>query len=395
MTTQAYNGQRAVVEMRAFDDQQIVLDSWTSFSLRETFTDPVGDLGFETIPTRATLATTQQLLVKGRLVLVYVNGALQGVYVISSVNRTLTRQQGVVYQVTAKTMLHAAYEASVNPRLTFSAQTDVPVADLILQVMAPFGFSAVIGNSNASVFAMSGKPVSGRGTGVPVPALKHQDCQAQEGETAYAFCARILNRLAVVMRQSYDGKLLLTSPDYTQAPLYALAQSFNGRYSPGADVMLSVSDVSTNDGQFSEVRVRGTRAEKQAVQTVAEPDVTVTASVLPTRSAYSSSFQPSKPRIIKDKTARDIPRSRNIGTLAISLPAVNAYKLTCEVAGLVSATGAVWSVDTVAQVTCEAFGIDEPMWILQRELVQDRQGGQRTKLELVPVGALVLGELPQ
>ena len=395
MATQTYSGQRVVVEMRAFDDQQIVIDSWISFSLRETFTDPVGDLSFETIPTRDMLPSVNQLLVKGKLVLIYVNGAAQGAYVISSVSRNLSRQNGVVFSCTAKTLLHAAYEASVNPRLTFSAKTDVPVVDLILEVMSPFGFGTVIGDNTASVFAASGKPVSGRGTGVPVPALKHQDCQAQEGETAYAFCARIVNRLGVVLRQSYDGKLLVCAPDYAQAPLYTVAQSFNGRYPVDADVMLSCSDTSTNDGQFSEVRVRGTRAEKQAVQTVAEPDVTVPASALPARSAYSSSFQLSKPRIIKDKTARDIQRSQNIATLALSLPAVSAYQFTCEVPGIVSATGAVWQVDTVANVVCEAFGINEPMYVLERELSQDRNSGQRTRLKLIPLGALVLGEIPQ
>lgn len=395
MATQTYSGQRVVVEMRAFEDQQIVIDSWTSFSMRETFTDPVGDLVFETIPTRDTLPRINQLLVKGQLVLIYINGAIQGVYIISGVRRTLTRQNGAVFACTAKTLLHAAYEASVNPRLTFSAKTDVPVADLILQVMAPFGFSTVIGDNSASVYAASGKPVSGRGTGVPVAALKHQDCQAQEGETAYAFCARIVNRLGVVLRQSYDAKLLVCAPDYAQAPLYTVAQSFNGRYPTDADVMLTCSDNSTNDGQFSEVRVRGTRAEKQSVNTVAEPDVTVPASVLPTRSAYSSTQQFYKPRIIKDKTARDIQRSKNLATLALSLPAINAYQFMCEVPGVVSATGAVWQVDTVAQVVCDAFGINEPMWILERELSQDRTAGQRTRLKLIPIGALVLGELPQ
>jgi prophage tail gpP-like protein len=60
----------------------------------------------------------------------------------------------------------------------------------------------------------------------------------------------------------------------------------------------------------------------------------------------------------------------------------------------VSATGAVWSIDTIARVYCEAFDIDEDMWILQRELMQDRSGGQRTRLKLIPKGALVLGEIP-
>jgi prophage tail gpP-like protein len=55
----------------------------------------------------------------------------------------------------------------------------------------------------------------------------------------------------------------------------------------------------------------------------------------------------------------------------------------------------VWQVDTVANVVCEAFGINEPMYVLERELSQDRNSGQRTRLKLIPLGALVLGEIPQ
>lgn len=388
------SGQRTIVEMRAFEDEQVVLDSWTNFSLRETYTDPVGDFVFETIPTLETLPRISRLLQKGEPVFIYVNGALQGVYVISTVRRTMSRSHGVIFSATCKTLLHAAYEGTVDPRISFSAQTDVPVVDLILQAMSPFGFGTVIGDTAASVYAASGKRIDGRSNPLPVQALKHQDCQAQEGETAYAFCARILNRLGVVLRQSVDGKLLVSAPDYNQLPAYTLAQSFVGNWPPMSDVMLTCEDISSNDGVFSECRVRGTRSEQPGVNTVAEPDVTVLASVLPARSQYTSFVQATKAKIIKDKSSRDLPRARNIATLAMGMTAINGYTLTCEVPGIVSATGAVWSIDTIARVYCEAFDIDEDMWILERELMQDRSGGQRTRLKLIPKGALVLGEIP-
>lgn len=387
-------GQKTVVEMRSVADQQVVLDSWTSFSLRETYTDPVGELQFETIPTTNNLPAISALLQKGEVVLIYVNGAIQGAYVISSVRRTVSRQGGVVFSITCKTLLHAAYEGSVDPRITFSAKTDVPVVDLILQVMSPYGFGVVIGDNAANVYAISGKRIDGRAQPLPVQALKHQDCQAQEGETSYAFCARILNRLGVVMRQSVDGKLLITAPDYNQLPAYTLAQTFSGNWPPMSDAMLNCEDMSSNDGVYSECRVRGTRSEQQGANTVAEPDVTIPASTLPTRSQYTSFVQPTKPKIIKDKSSRDLPRAKNVATLAMGITAINGYQFSCEVAGLVSATGTIWSIDTVARVYCEALDVNEDMWVLERELTQDRQGGQRTRLKLIPKGALVLGEIP-
>src|SRR5690606_3864877 len=150
----------------------------------------------------------------------------------------------------------------------------------------------------------------------------------------------------------------------------------------------------SNDGQFSECNTRGMRPDSQSETATATPKANVLAGVaLPSRSAYSSSAAPHKPLNIRDKMAADVNRCTNVATLALSLRAARAFSVSGEVDGFLSESGAVWTVNTVVHVTIAALQIDEPMWILSREFVQDKPGGQRTRLTLIPLGALTLGDL--
>jgi len=430
--------QTARVEMQF--DASFTIDSWVSFSLRQSFTDPLGEFHFRCEPPRDQIATYNKRVIKGELVALFANGAPQANMLISSVKRSLNAQSGVTYDITCKSVLQTPYEGAVDPRLTLNAQTDVPVTTAVLQALAPYGFSSIIGDTSASANAISGKPIGNRTVNiVPVSALKHQDCQAQEGESAYQFASKIFSRFGCALRVDVYGTLMVSAPDYDQEAAYTLASSFSQSVPPNSNLMLNVEDHSTNDGQFSEVRVRGQR--NNASTSVAEPDAaasalsdaqlvalapsynqpalaallatraaeraakkqptpqaldpSLSASALPVRSRYRAIAQASyKPKIIKDKNSRDTQAATNLAKLALTLPAVNAYKLTCEVDGIVSATGRVWQIDTIAHVYCEQFDIDDEMWILEVTLEQDAQSGQRAKLTLIPKGALVLGDLP-
>jgi prophage tail gpP-like protein len=432
--------QTAKVEMQF--DAGFTIDSWVSFSLRNTFTDPLDEFKFQCKPPRDQIATYNDRMTKGVLVAIFANDAPQANMLISTVGRSATADGGVVYDVTCKSVLQTPYEGAVDPRLALSAQTDVPVTTAVLQAFAPYGFSTIIGDTSASANAIGGAPIGNRTVGiVPVAALKHQDCQAQEGETAYAFASKLFTRLGCCLKVDVTGALMLSAPDYDQEAVYTLSQSFSQSVPPSSNMMLSVSDTSTNDGQFSEVILRG--QTNSASSTVAEPDagvsalsdaqyialvpvthraiaqqflaaraadratkkqpvpvpidptVSASASALPLRSRYHAIPQASyKPKIIKDKLSRDRQRCQSTAKLALTLPAVNAYQLECEVDGIVSATGRIWQIDTIAHVYSEALGVDDDMWILERVLTQDANGGQKTKLKLIPKGVLVLGDIP-
>mgnify|MGYP000665039651 FL=1 len=189
---------RALVEMRFTDGE--VLRTWESFSLHEEFADPLGSFQFTVRPTIKTLAWHTQRLQKGEKVLVYVDNARQGAFVITTTETACSRPDAVTVNVTCKSLLATPYEANVDPSVSRKPPTDVSVTDIILDVLSPYGFTSIVGDSAASVQAMTGKAIGGRATGVTVEALKAKDLQAHEGETAYQFCARIITRLGLALR---------------------------------------------------------------------------------------------------------------------------------------------------------------------------------------------------
>lgn len=382
---------RGTVSMRLPDGE--TLDAWDSFSLRDTFTDPLGQLEFVARPSRARIPELLTRVTKGTRVEVVVDKVTQGFYLIQASQRTIDRQ-GVTFRFGCHTPLVTPYQASVNPDIATHYQNDTSVATVVLGALGPFGFTRLVADSAASRSALTGKPISGGNAPVNVDALTHRDAQAQEGETAYGFCARIFTRLGVCLRVNHEGTLLLSAPDYRQQPSYDLVQDFTGQRA-GDRMLDGIQIEDSNDEQFSECTVRGVSPDKPGQTRMARPAATIAnADQYPNRATYSSPLAGYKPKFIFDKNSRDIARCSSLAKLAMGVRAPKAFSVTCEVDGIRSTTGRVWGIDTVANVFIEAEGIKEPMWILERTFLQDRSSGQKTRLKLLPLGALVLGDAP-
>lgn len=383
---------RGIVAMQFADGSSI--DTWNAIHWRDAFTDPLGDLSFECIPPRARYQEYRERLAKGEQVTISINDVRQGVYIIQEVERTVSTDGGAAIRVRCHTPLITPYEGNVDPDVSLSAQTDIPVTDAVLKAMAPYGFDRITGDTAASVAAMSGRPIGGAPASVTVTALKHQDAVAHEGETAYSFCARIFTRLGCALRISADGVLMIGAPQYDTAVNDTLRQSFIGGF-PGDYFIGAVTVHDSNAGQFSEVTVRGQRADTGATQT-ARPASRITEDELhPLRPSYRSTAAPYKPKVFHDRSSRDPVRALSCAKLEMGLRAAKAFWVQGEVDGWISATGRIWQVDTMVRVVIEAEGLDEPMWVAEIERIADAAGGQRTRLRLLPKGALVLGDIPQ
>lgn len=306
---------RALVEMRFTDGE--ILRTWESFSLHESFADPLGSFQFTVRPTIKTLAWHTQRLQKGEKVLIYVDNARQGAFVITTTETACDRGGAVTINVTCKSLLATPYEANVDPSVSRKPPTDVSVTDIILDVMSAYGFTSIVGDSAASVQAMTGKAISGRAVAIVVAALKAKDLQAHEGETDYQFCARIITRLGLALRvdATDETKLLVSAPDYDQEELYSVGDG------EGCDRFIQWSITDTNDAQFSECVCRGVRCDDATSTQSNTPKATVSSTDLTeTFFAYSSTCHPDKPRYLHDKSARDVPRAKNAATLALGLP---------------------------------------------------------------------------
>lgn len=373
-----------------------VIGAWESFTLRDDYTDPLGSMEFVAAPPRGRIAEYAARLAKGEKVTVKINDIPQATVLIESVRTRIGASSGTTFTLRCKSMLAPMFVGSVSPPdYTFRSKSDTPISNVVLAIAGPYGFDTLIGDEQANRDAITGRPIGGQGAKLPIDRLKYNEAQAHEGETAYSMIARLITRLGVCLRCSWDGQLMLSRPNYEQAASYALVQSF----SPGAPGDAFVGDIDiedTNEGQFSAASVRGQAPDKHHSARAARPTAVVTASQMGdgTFHTYRSTAAPFRPRLLVDKNARDRERCQSVAKLALGIPARKAFTIRGEVNGFSAKTGAIWNVDTVVTVRIDALKLHADMWILEREFRQDRKGGQSTSLTVIPKGFLVLGEAP-
>ena len=385
-------GNKARVRMTFADGT--AFDEWTSIQWRDTWTDPLGDLKLEAAPARARIFEYRNKLQKGELVTVHVNDVNQGGFLIQTVQTRVSPKGGVLFSLQCHTPLVTPFEGSVDPKLSFKAQTDAPVSDILLKAFGPYGFGSFTGDEAASVSALTGRRIGNGRPAVKIDALKADQACAQEGETVADFTKRIVTRLGTALRMSATGTLMLSAPDYDQDPSFTIVQSSDPRV--GGDRFIDDIEIEdTNENQFSECRVRGNPNDKAGTTQTSAPDVTVTSNFLfPNRPAYKSTAASYKPLIIKDKNARDRDRALSVAKLAMGKRAQNAFVISGEVDGFVSTTGRVWTAGTLGNVRIDAIGFREPMLMLERHFSQNPSSGQRCRVRLIPLHALVLGDVP-
>lgn len=366
--------------------------AFTTFSAHDTFNEPLPHFEFMATPPKEQADQYAALLQKGEFVTLKINDASQGGFLIQTIETIISATGGKTFHVDGISPLVTPYQGSVDPDIAqVHSATDIPVADFIVQVMAPYGFSVVVTDTRASVNSLTGVEVKGRKPATDASKLKHQDAQAQDGETAYQCCAKVFSHLGVCLRMAVEGTLLVGAPDYTQAPIAAVVQGTG----IGDRFIGDVKIVDSNDGQFSAVVVRGNRVVDPDSGVTARPASTIAASDVlgSTRAVYRSTPAAYKPKNYRDKQARDDARCTSKAKEILGRTSHKAFQVKGTVGGFVSQTGAVWTVDTVVSVKVDAYGLNENMWVLSRSFHLDVHGA-KTDLVLIPLGSLLLGDIP-
>lgn len=389
----------------AFDNGE-TFSEWQSVSLRDTFTDPIGEFSVTSALTQANglLKRYRQTLAKGQLVSLKINDIPQFVGLIQTVEKSIG-DEGIVFTVSGGTPLITPYGgAAVEDPLDYSKElsfhsenSDVPVADVLKRIFRPyFGADPIIeGDDGQHIDLTSGKKRTKKAAKLTLENLTQRDAIAHPGETAYQLASRILTKLGCCLKMRWDGVLLVTRPDYDQEISYTVGQSFREVF-PGDRFFGSVRIKDTNEGQFSEVAVRGTIPDDPESTLASRPiGVVKSTTINAERPPYSAaSYAAYKPLVIKDKSARDASRTGSVAKLALGLPATNAFTVTGNVGGWISKSGRIWTPGTLARVVVEMDEIDETMFLLSRTFIQEPDGGQYTQLTFIPKGYLVLGDLP-
>lgn len=396
--------QRASVQLQFQDGTAI--SAWESFQLTDNYTDPLKSFSFRALPVAKQVIDYTQRLVKGALARIDINEAPQGVFLITTVRRTVSTDSGVAFDIECRTVLATPYEGHVDPDIAESFGGDTTVETVVLKALAPYGFQVVDGGITANVAALSGKALNGGDLTVDVQELKHKEIQANEGETAYGFASRIFSRLGFMLHVDIRGVLLLSKPDFSQPAVDLVGQSSN--LQGGAPFFGEITVTDTNDGQYSEVVVRGSDKDKPGQKRAGRPTVRLKVAGLadppvlpfadsplveiePGRHSYTSTAGAVyKPFFRSDKHARDKEWAGTMARRVMSRQNEQAFVVEGVVDGLLSPSGRVWTTGTVLHVRIDKLLIDEDMWVLENTKMVSVGEGQSTKLKLIPLNSLEL-----
>jgi prophage tail gpP-like protein len=261
---------RGVLSLHFADQTKI--DAFETVSWKESFTDPVGSLEIRVRPPRARVPFYRDRLRKGEAVIVKINNVPQATMIIQSVAISIDTQSGVCFDVRAASKLAALYQGMVNPDYSFRSQTDAPISKVVLDIAGPFGFTKIRTDSLANRNAITGKALGGQEPLPDVAKLKIADAHAHPNEKAYAMIARLCTRLGVCLRSTWDGELLLCAPSYDQGPRYSLVEDVDGSHTGPVDRFIgTISVEDSNDDQFSEYNVVGSRPDRPGATSSARP----------------------------------------------------------------------------------------------------------------------------
>lgn len=396
----------ASVEMRFADGEPIT--AWQQFSLRQNYLDPIDRFRF-TVANVLPVQRDEYLrkLRKGQQVTLWIDGNQQATSVITTVTGKVDRGGGWSLSIDAESTLHAAYEGSVDPYYSKNLETDTPLSDVILEVMAPYGFTSLVNDTSGDVAAVSGKSISGRQTPVPLTEAKLKDFQSpqQGNQSAYQWCSSLFTRFGLVLRTNRKGELILGAPDFAQPAVYTVEHDRKRFYGGVSLVTMSWRD--TNSGQFSHIVVRGEKADQPGATSAAPPIGGVRAfgytpeagtpfadavyeELREGRHSYASADHPYKPKFWLDKKGRDQERCLSFARSMAAARGKSGFEVDCTVDGLISKTGRVWTVDTVGRVVIAPLELDESMYLLETTKSGTRGGGQTTSMKWVPLYSLDL-----
>lgn len=212
-------------------------------------------------------------------------------------------------------------------------------------------------------------------TGSDVERLRVSDARPQVGETVWDFIDRHCRRFGVLPWMNARGQLVISSPDYDQAPLFTLRRSLR----PGdrTNNILSGGWVTKYGQRASEVTVYGRTRSPDATRSPFH--ATVAADDVPFH----------RPMVIHDNSVRSEEEAERRARRELARQRQDALVLEYQVQG--HGQGAsIYAVDTVVEVQDEATAREGLFYIVGRRFTKDRAKGTITTLRLVPVGSIAL-----
>lgn len=214
-------------------------------------------------------------------------------------------------------------------------------------------------------------------TPIDIQLLTVQEASPQNGESVYEFLDRHARRLGILMRMSPDGKLVLTSMNYVQRPLYRLIRTFDG----SGNNILSGGEELDSSSQYSSITVYG----KQKNTDTDLPREKISSTIV----EEDNPLPFDRPLIVHDSSIRTEEEAERRANREMAKARSKSQVLNYTVAGH-SNNGYLFATDTIATVIDEVIGVSGEFYVSARNFKKSRSNGTTTELTLIPTFGVVL-----
>jgi prophage tail gpP-like protein len=324
-----------------------------------------------------------------------VNGATQ---VLGRVDKTTIGQDGSVVKCEGRDYISDLVECNADPNLKVAPKDQLE--DAIRNAVLPCAIDSITDFENVLFAEVK--------TGKKIKRSKRkrnkrplQDYKPKPGEGIYEFINRLVARHGATIQPSSDRtEIVIDSPDYTQEPLYTLIRTDDQANSVHNNIVKAEAErdyskfptfviftgTSGEPGKASAGMTKFYKMVDLAEAFSSEMGEILRNAIAPDRNRPAD---PGAPGILyrllyhRDKEARTPEDLEFAAKRAIAERLKDTLSYTCTVKGHTDPkTGAVYTVNTMAEVDDALTNVHERLWIARRTLRYSESEGAMTDLEL-------------
>jgi prophage tail gpP-like protein len=287
-------------------------------------------------------------------------------------------------------------ESNIDPFKRVTAGSEL--GDAILDMVRICGIQTITDFENILMAELrTGKPIK-HTKRKGKKSLKTDDLKPKYGEGIYEFCNRLVARFSATLQPSnVRSDIVIDSPDYTQEPSYSLRRTDDVTSSAGNNILRGrarrdYSSFPTHcifTGSASAKGKTGQQLSKFFDMAVFaegfgdELGRTIRDGISVGKNADGAPGVLTRLLTHRDEDSRTEDQLFAAASRAIAERLKDTLAYTCTVKGHTDpATGAIYSVNTMAQVDDSIAGVHEPLWIARRTLRYVEGSGAETELEL-------------
>lgn len=366
------------------EDSQVILrledgstiSRWQNYEINSEFLTPTDGWSFSfTTPTE--WKRLRGVCRKDAQIEIEVDGCLQLTGWIDEVKAGCGGTKPVTVNVQGRDILKVLCDANVHPDIPLKGKKIYEVVEATIGSLYPNVGRKVITDNAANREILTGVKGFKKSAKSRKTQTELDYCKGKANEGAFEFLARNLRRFGLWMWSDAEGNIIVSSPDYDQAPCCSIIH----REGEKRAKVLDASYVERATQVPSQILVRGKGSEKEFQKGNAEGFVSD-----PDRKLFV-------PRYVSHPQCTDDAQAQAYAEQEMTEAKKDAKVYECILRGHSDeATGCVYAVDTIIHVEDDILGVSEDMWVRERTF---RRGidGTTTSLKLVPRGSVVFSDV--